>query len=42
MNAFLLTSARVAYETVGGELADSSTAVEKIGKSTSTIVLDGE
>ena len=37
----LLTSG-TAYETVGGELADSSTAVEKIGKSTSTIVLDGE
>ena len=37
----LLTSG-TAYEIVGGELADSSTAVEKIGKSTSTIVLDGE
>ena len=41
-NERILLTSGTAYETVGGELADSSTAVEKIGKSTSTIVLDGE
>ena len=41
-NECILLTSGTAYETVGGELADSSTAVEKIGKSTSTIVLDGE
>ena len=38
-NERILLPSGTAY---GGELADSSTAVEKIGKSTSTIVLDGE
>ena len=41
-NERILLTSGTAYETVGGELADSSTVVEKIGKSTSTIVLDGE
>ena len=41
-NERILLTSGTAYETVGGELADSSTAVEKIGKSTSAIVLDGE
>ena len=41
-NERILLTSGTAYETVGGEHADSSTAVEKIGKSTSTIVLDGE
>ena len=41
-NERILLTAGTSYETVGGELKDSSTAVEKIGQSTSTIVLDGE
>ena len=41
-NERILLTSGTSYETVGGELKDSSTAVEKIGQSTSTIVLDGE
>lgn len=41
-NERILLTSGTSYETVGGELQDSSTAVEKIGQSTSTIVLDGE
>ncbi len=41
-NERILLTSGTSYETVGGELEDSSTAVEKIGQSTSTIVLDGE
>ena len=41
-NERILLTSGTSYEAVGGELKDSSTAVEKIGQSTSTIVLDGE
>ena len=41
-NERILLTSGTSYETVGGELKDSSTAVEKIGQSNSTIVLDGE
>ena len=41
-NGRILLTSGTSYEPVGGELTDSSTSVESIWESNSTIVLDGE